>query len=47
MSIKKNQSSVAVALNEKGQVIGYLSQRDEEHGVDIELELLGFTIVAL
>ena len=47
MSIKKNQSSVAVVLNEKGEAVGYLSVRDESLGLDIELDMLGFTIVAL
>ena len=47
MSIKKNQSSVAVVLNEKGEAVGYLSARDESLGLDVELDMLGFTIVAL
>ena len=47
MAIKKNQSSVAVVLNKKGDVIGYLSQRDVNNGADIKLDLLGYTIKAL
>ena len=47
MAIKKNQSSVAVVLNEKGSVIGYLSQRDVNNGLDITLDLQGYTINAL
>ena len=47
MSIKKNQSSVAVVLNEKGEAVGYLSARDESLGLDIELNMLGYKIVAL
>ena len=47
MAIKKNQSSVAVVLNEKDEVVGYLSARDEHLGLDAELDMLGYTIVAL
>ena len=47
MSIKKNQSSIAVVLNEKGEVVGYLSARDESLGLDVELDMLGYTINAL
>ena len=47
MTIKKNQSSVAVVLNEKGEVVGYLSARDEQLGLDAELDMLGYTIVSL
>lgn len=47
MAIKKNKSSVAVVLNKKGNVIGYLSQRDVNNGADITLDLHGYTIIAL
>lgn len=46
MSIKKSKYSVAV-INKKGNVIGYLSTRDEENGLDVVLDLQGYTIVAL
>ena len=46
MAIKKNKYSVAVVL--KGEkVVGYLSRRDEENGLDISLDMQGYTIVAL
>ena len=47
MSIKKNKHSVAVVLDEKGKVIGYLSARDEQQGLDIQLNMQGYKIIAL
>lgn len=47
MSIKKNKHSVAVVLDEKGKAVGYLSARDEFVGLDVELDMLGYKIVAL
>lgn len=47
MSIKKNKNSVVVVLKENGKVLGYLSQMDIDNGLDITLDLQGYTIVAL
>ena len=47
MANKKNKFSVAKVLSKKGNVIGYLSTRDEERGLDAVLDLQGYTIVAL
>ena len=47
MSIKKNKYSVAAVINKNGTIVGYLSTRDEEQGRDIELDLKGYTILAL
>lgn len=47
MSIKKSKFSVAKVLSKKGNVIGYLSTRDEENGLDIRLDTQGYKIVAL
>lgn len=47
MAIKKNKHSVAVVLNEKGNVVGYLSAQDESQGLDIQLNMQGYTIIAL
>lgn len=47
MSIKKNKYSVSKVLNQKGTIVGYLSSRDEENGVDIRLDSQGYKIVAL
>ena len=47
MAIRKNKYSVAKVLNKKGEIVGYLSAKDEENGKDIQLDMQGFTIVAL
>ena len=47
MSIKKNKYSTCKVINKKGNIIGYLSSRDEERGVDIRLDIQGYTIIAL
>ena len=47
MSIKKSKFSVAKVINKKGNIIGYLSSRDEENGIDIRLDSQGYTIDAL
>ena len=47
MSIKKSKYSVAKVLSKKGTIVGYLSTRDEENGLDIRLDMNGYTIVAL
>ena len=47
MSERKNKYSVSKVLSKKGNVVGYLSTRDEENGLDIRLDMNGYTIVAL
>ena len=47
MSIKKNKFSTCKVLNKKGQIIGYLSTRDEEQGLDAVLDSQGYTIITL
>lgn len=47
MSIRKNRYSVAKVVNSKGKVVGYLSSKDEENGLDIQLDMQGYTIIAL
>ena len=47
MSIKKSKFSVAKVLNKNGTIVGYLSTRDEENGLDISLDSQGYTIIAL
>ena len=47
MSERKNKFSVAKVLNKKGAIVGYLSTRDEENGLDISLDSQGYTIIAL
>lgn len=45
MTNTKNASSTLKAV--KGNEVIYLSQRDENNGVDIRLDLQGYTITAL
>lgn len=45
MTYTKNASSTLKAV--KGNEVVYLSQRDETAGRDIELDMKGYTIVAL
>lgn len=47
MSKNKTKASVAVVVDKKGKVVGYLSRRDEEQGKDIEYDRKGFTVIAL
>lgn len=47
MSNKKNKYSVSKVLNQNGTIVGYLSTRDEENGLDIAYDLKGYKIVAL
>lgn len=47
MSNKKSKYSVCKVLNKKGNIVGYLSTRDEENGLDVSLDMNGYTIVAL
>lgn len=43
----KNENMVAVVKNEEGKIVGYLTERQEENGDDITLDLQGFTVEAL
>ena len=47
MANKKNKFSVAKVINQKGNIVGYLSTRDEENGLDARLDMNGYKIVAL
>ena len=44
MSEHKNEFSVS-AVFKNGVIVGYLSARDEENDLDIQLSLKGFTIM--
>ena len=46
MSITKNKNSTCVVYRGK-KVVGYLSRRDEERGLDSQLDKMGYSIVAL
>lgn len=47
MNKYKTKNAVAVVKNKKGKIVGYLTEKQEEKGYDIELNLQGFTIEAL
>lgn len=45
MTNKKNKHSVAKAI--KGKEVIYLSAKDEQKGLDIQLDLQGYKIITL
>jgi len=47
MSNTKNKYSRCKVINKKGRIIGYLSSRDEENGLDIRLDEKGYKVIAL
>lgn len=52
MSQTKNKHSVAVVYKfskrtNKWRIVGYLSSRDEERGLDIRYDMAGYKVVAL
>lgn len=46
MTTRKNASST-VKATKKGEKTLYLCNRDEQTGLDMQLDLLGYTVVAL
>lgn len=47
MQKEQTNESVAKVLDQDGNVIGYLTAQDEEQGKDIQLDLQGYTIIAI
>ena len=47
MSKNKNKYSTCVVVDSKGRVICYLSSKDEEMGLDIRYDLMGYKVNAL
>ena len=47
MQKEQTKDSVAKVLDQDGKTIGYLTAEDEEQGKDIQLDLQGYTIVAI
>ena len=52
MSKTKNKHSVAIVYKQskktgKWFIVGYLSSRDEERGLDIRYDMAGYKVVAL
>ena len=46
MSKTKNKCSTCV-VKKNGRIVGYLSAKDEEQGLDIKLDLQGYEIISL
>lgn len=47
MNIYKTKNAVSVVKNKKGKIIGYLTEKHEEQGMDIQLDMQGYTIEPL
>lgn len=47
MNVYKTKNAVAVVKNKKGKVVGYLTEKHEEKGLDIQLNMQGYTVEAL
>lgn len=43
----KTKNTTAVVKNKKGRIVGYLTERHEEKGIDVQLDMQGFTIEAI
>lgn len=47
MNVYKTKNAVAVVKNKKGKVVGYLTEKHEQKGLDIQLDMQGYTVEAL
>lgn len=47
MSRTKTKYSVSKVVSKNGVLIGYLSSRDEENGLDIQYDMQGYVVSAL
>ena len=47
MQKEQTKESTLKVLDQDGKIIGYLTAVDEEQGKDIQLDLEGYTIVAI
>lgn len=47
MNVYKTKNTVAVVKNKEGKVVGYLTEKHEEKGLDVQLDLQGYTIESL
>lgn len=46
-NVRKTKNAVAIVKNSKGKIVGYLTEKQEEKGNDIELDLQGYTIESI
>lgn len=47
MNVYKTKNTVAVVKNKKGKIVGYLTEKHEEQGIDIQLDMQGYTVESL
>lgn len=47
MSTKQTKYSTCKVLDSKGHIHCFLSAKDEEQGVDIQLDIQGYKVIAL
>lgn len=47
MNKTKTKNAVAVVKNKRGKIVGYLTEKHEERGIDIQLNMQGYIIEAL
>lgn len=47
MNVYKTKNAISVVKNSKGQIVGYLTEKHEAQGLDIQLDMLGYTIESL
>ena len=47
MNVHKTKDTVAVVKNAEDKVVGYLTEKHEEQGLDIKLDMQGYTVEAL
>ena len=47
MNKTKTKNTTAIVYNKNGEIVGYLTERHEEQGIDIQLDLQGHTIIAI
>lgn len=47
MNKTRTKNTVAIVKNSKGRIVGYLTARHEEKGYDVELDMLGYTVIAI
>lgn len=47
MNKTKTKNAVAVVKNQRGKIVGYLTEKHEEQGRDIQLDSQGYIIEAI
>ena len=47
MNVYKTKNAIVVVKNKKGKVVGYLTEKHVEQGLDVQLDMQGYTLEAL